>query len=164
MVIQQGDDIIVISSLDLPGISNKVLKEIREIIAGKPVDFCYGVAGWPWTTYVDQQAIANNDVSLITGVGSAVRLNLVDAGYKTIKSVARANEADLVSISRIGPANAKKMVLSAQALDENRPLRREALGVRRRGSTEVFFDFEGAPQTEEDNNLIYRCFFCKTLL
>jgi len=129
---------------------DKVLKEIREIIAGKPVDFCYGVAGWPWTTYVDQQAIANNDVSLITGVGSAVRLNLVDAGYKTIKSVARANEADLVSISRIGPANAKKMVLSAQALDENRPLRREDLGVLRRGATEVFFDFEGA----QDHDLV----------
>ena len=129
---------------------NEVLEEVREIMAGKAVDFCYGVAGWPWTTFVDQQAVLNNDVSLITGVGSAVRLNLVDAGYRTIESIATANETELVSINRIGPASAKKMVVSAQALNENRPLRREELGELIHGKTEVFFDFEGA----QDHDLV----------
>ena len=50
---------------------DEVLEEVRRVMAGQAVDFCYGVAGWPWTKYVDEQAVVNQDVSLITGVGAS---------------------------------------------------------------------------------------------
>ena len=121
-----------------------VLEEVREIIAGKPVDFCYGAAGWPWESYVDGQAIAANDVSLIVGVGASVRKNLVKDGYATLKSIAEADESELVSVKGLGPISAKKMRVSAQSIQSRKPLRRGDLDDIFRGKTEVFFDFEGA--------------------
>ena len=143
-----GDfDVIPVTMAEVDQRLDQVLEEVREIMAGKPVDFCYGVARWPWTSYVDAQAVAANDVSLITGVGASVRTNLVAAGYATLESIATANETELVSVKRIGAASAKKMVVSAQAIQGNKPQPRGDLGELRRGKTEVFFDFEGAQDT-----------------
>lgn len=128
---------------------DRVLAEVREIMAGKSVDFCYGVAGWPWTSYVDSQAIEANDVSLIVGVGESVRTNLVEAGYATLDSIAKANETELVKVRRIGAPTAKKMVVSAQAIQGQKPLPRGELEELRHGKTEVFFDFEGAHETSQ---------------
>ncbi|GIT42789.1 MAG: hypothetical protein Ct9H300mP11_07250 [Chloroflexota bacterium] len=97
-----------------------VLAEVKEIIDGKPVDFCYGAAGWPWESYVDSQAIVANDVSLIVGVGASVRENLMKSGYTTLQSIAQADENELVSIDRVGPSSAKKMVVSAQAIQSQK--------------------------------------------
>jgi len=140
-----GDmDLILVDMVEYDLLLDRVLAEVREIMAGKPVDFCYGVAGWPWTSYVDSQAVAANDVSLIVGVGESVRTDLVEAGYTTLESIAKANETELVKVKRIGAHTAKKMVVSAQAIQEQKPLSRGELDEVRHGKTEVFFDFEGA--------------------
>ena len=145
-----GDfDVIPLTMVDIEPRLDQVLGEIREIMAGKPVDFCYGAAGWPWASYVDSQAIAANDVSLIVGVGTSVRDNLVEAGYATLQSIAAANEAELVNVERVGPASARKMVVSAQAIQSQKPLPRGELLEILRGKTEVFFDFEGAQEQDE---------------
>jgi uncharacterized protein len=145
-----GDmDVIPVAMVEVDERLDEVLAEVREIMGGKPVDFCYGVAGWPWTSYVDSRAIEANDVSLITGVGASVRTNLVEAGYATLQSIATANEAELVKVRRIGASTAKKIVVSAQALQGQKPLRRGELAEIRRGKTEVFFDFEGAQNQDE---------------
>jgi uncharacterized protein len=145
-----GDmDVIPVAMVEVDERLDEVLAEVREIMGGKPVDFCYGVAGWPWTSYVDSRAIEANDVSLITGVGASVRTNLVEAGYATLQSIATANETELVKVRRIGASTAKKIVVSAQALQGQKPLRRGELAEIRRGKTEVFFDFEGAQDQDE---------------
>ena len=45
------------------------------------------------------------------------------------------------------------MMVSAQALQEMKPLRREELEELRHGKTEVFFDFEGAQAFDENDGL-----------
>ena len=146
-------DVIPVLMAEVEQRLDDVLAEVREIVEGKRVEFCYGAAGWPWVSYVDGQAVAANDVSLIPGVGPATRSNLVEAGYNSVDNIATADEALLVGVKRIGPATAKKMVLSAQALNEQKPLRRGELSELRRGRTEVFFDFEGAQEEDEENGL-----------
>ena len=145
-----GDmDVIPVIMKEYDILLDRVLAEVREIMAGKPVEFCYGVAGWPWTTYIDSQAVAANDVSLIVGVGESVRTNLVEAGYATLESIAKANETELVKVRRIGASTAKKMVVSAQAIQGQKPQPRGELEELRHGKTEVFFDFEGAHETSQ---------------
>ena len=149
-----GDtEIIEVMMSDVDHRLDQELAEVREIMAGKSVEFCYGVARWPWTSYVDSRAIEANDVSLITGVGSSVRTNLVAAGYATLESIAAANETELVSVKRVGSSSARKMMVSAQALQGMKPLRREELEELRHGKTEVFFDFEGAQEFDENDGL-----------
>ena len=145
-----GDfEVIPVTMADVEPRLVQVLDEVREIMAGKPIDFCYGAAGWPWASYVDSQAIAANDVSLIVGVGTSVRYNLVEAGYATLQSIAAANETELVNVERVGPASARKMVVSAQAIQSQKPLPRGELLEILRGKTEVFFDFEGAQEQDQ---------------
>ncbi len=152
-MVNRDFDVIPVTMAEVSRRLDQVLEDVREIAGGKPVDFCYGAAGWPWASYADGQAVAANDVSLISGVGASVRTNLVAAGYATLESIASANETELVSVRRIGAATAKKMVVSAQAIQGKKPLRRGELSELRRGKTEVFFDFEGAQDQDEVDGL-----------
>lgn len=119
------------------------LAAMREIIAGGEVEPCYGSGKWPWANYVNQMAIQRNDVSLLPGVGETIRRNLMSAGYYTVDYVAAAKESELIAVPRVGPPTARKLVTSAQALVQKRPVRRGPNPQVRRGKTEVFFDFEG---------------------
>ena len=152
-MVNRDFDVIPVNMAEVDRRLDQVLAEVREIVGGKLVDPCHGAAKWPWVSYVDGMAVAANDVSLISGVGAATRSNLVEAGFTTVYNIASADEADLVSVRRIGTATAKKMVLSAQAIQGKKPLRRRGLSELRRGKTEVFFDFEGAQGQDEDDGL-----------
>lgn len=147
-----GDfEVVPVIMADVDERLDEVLGEVREVMAGKEVDFCYGVGGWPWGSYIDSQAVAANDVSLIVGVGTSVRTNLREAGYATLQAIAEANETELVKVQRVGPASAKKMVVSAQAIQSQKPLPRAELEELLHGRTEVFFDFEGAQEQNEQD-------------
>ena len=74
------------------------LDEMRQILPGKPVEPCYGGAEWPWTEYVNQQAIAARDVSLVPGLGESKRQAFASAGYTTVENLAGAKSEDLTSI------------------------------------------------------------------
>ncbi len=145
-----GDfDVVPVTMTEVEERLDEVLEEVREIMAGKAVDFCYGAAGWPWGSYVDAQAEAAGDVSLIVGVGASVRSNLVEAGYATLEAIAKGNETELVSVNRVGPASAKKMIVSVQAIQGQKPLSRGDLEEILYRKTEVYFDFEGT-QDQDD--------------
>ena len=152
-MVNRDFDVIPVTMADVDQRLDQVLEMVREIVGGKRVEPCHGAAKWPWVSYVDGLAIAANDVSLVPGVGAATRSNLVEAGFTTVDNIASAGEADLVSVKRIGGTTAKKMVVSAQAIQGKKPMRRGELPELRRGETEVFFDFEGAQDQDDDDGL-----------
>ena len=120
------------------------LAEMRQILAGKPVEACYGAADWPWTRYVNQQAIAVRDVTLVPGLGESKRQAFVSAGYTTVENLAVADAETLTVIKGVGPATAGKFLTSAQAICRDRPVPRSADLRLPRSRVEVFLDLEGA--------------------
>ena len=82
------------------------LDEMRQILAGKPVEPCYNGADWPWTNYVNQQAIAARDVSLVPGLGESKRQAFAWAGYTSVETLAGAKlEIMLVIVSLVLATN-----------------------------------------------------------
>lgn len=122
---------------------DQALEAIREILNGGLVVPCYGAGEWPWTSYVNQLAVENNDVTLLTGIGAARRSSMVNAGFSRVDQVALADENTLMDIRGIGSKTASMLKAAAQALEEGRVIRREPTPPIPRGRTEVFFDFEG---------------------
>ena len=120
------------------------LDEMRQILAGKLVEPCYGGADWPWTLYVNQRAIAARDVSLVPGLGESKRLAFASAGYTTVETLAGAKPEALTSIKGVGPTNAGKFLTSAQAICRGRPVPRRADWPLPQCTVEVFLDLEGA--------------------
>ena len=120
------------------------LDEMRQILEGKPVEPCYGGADWPWTRYVNQQAIAARDVSLVPGLGESKRQAFAAAGYPTVKRLANAKPEALTSIKGVGAANSRKFLSSAQAICRGRPVPRKADWRIPQCTVEVFLDLEGA--------------------
>ncbi len=123
---------------------DRALDEMRQILAGKPIEPCYGGADWPWTSYVNQQAIAARDVSLVPGLGEAKRKAFASAGYATVETLAGAKAEALTSIKGVGPTNSGKFLTSAQAICLGRPIPRSADWRLPQCTVEVFFDLEGA--------------------
>ena len=120
------------------------LDEMRQILAGKLVEACYGAADWPWTRYVNQRAIAARDVSLVPGLGQSKRQAFVSAGYTTVETLAGADAEALTGIRGVGPATAGKFLTSAQAICRDQPVPRNTELRLPRCEVEVFLDLEGA--------------------
>ena len=96
-----------------------------------------------WSNHCNEVAIRNNDVSLIPGIGPAMRDGLAGIGLRTVRDVYESSEDVLLSVKGVGAKTASDMMASARAITENRLVRKGGsvdLPVR---STEVFFDLEG---------------------
>ena len=123
---------------------DRALDEMRQILEGKPVEPCYGGADWPWSGYVNRQAIAARDVSLVPGPGESKRQAFAAAGYPTVETLASAKPEALTSIKGVGAANSGKFLTSAQAICRGRPVPRSADWRLPQCTVEVFLDLEGA--------------------
>lgn len=142
-VINGDQTVIPYEMSEYDGKLDQALEAVRQLMDGDQVDPCLGAAEWPWKSYVDQMAVERNDVSLLTGIGAARRGDMSAAGFGRVDQVATADESALTEIKGIGVKTASLIKASAQALMEERVLRRAATPDIRRGRTEVFFDFEG---------------------
>ena len=120
------------------------LDEMRQILAGKAVEPCYGGAEWPWTHYVNLKAVASRDVSLVPGVGESKRQAFASAGYTTVDTLAGTKLEALSRIKGVGTTNAGKFLTSAQAICRGRPIPRSADWRLPQSTVEVYLDLEGA--------------------
>lgn len=66
---------------------------------------------------VDDMADMAEQLCKIEGVNNEVAYNLIEAGFKTIQSVAEAVPEDLVSVKGIGKKSVKKIQESAEELN-----------------------------------------------
>ena len=62
-IINRDGQIVTVQMTDVANDLDRVLDEMGQIIAGKPVEPCHGAGLWPWESHVNQLAIERNDVS-----------------------------------------------------------------------------------------------------
>jgi len=123
------------------------LKNVKEIINGKKVTPEYN-CNWPWTSYSKKEALKSKDISLICGVGNSIKEKLNQIGIQNLNDFTKKDFSKLkikgLTIDRI-----KKFKLSAESLLTNKfiILKNPQLD---KFETEIFFDFEGAPDVGEE--------------
>ena len=84
-----------------------------------------------------------NTGSLIPGIGTAKRQDLVVAGFPTVSTLDSTDEHTLSKIRGIGPTTARKFITSAKAIRQSRPIQREQKPQIPHAKTQVFLDLEG---------------------
>ena len=142
-IVNRDREITTVRMADVSDRLESVLSQMRGVMAGAEVDPCHGTGRWPWESYVNRMAIERNDVSLIPGIGPAMRRNLYASGFKVVDDVAASEEGALTEVDRVGLTTAKNFITSARSIKQRAPIRRGPTPPIRRGSTDVFFDFEG---------------------
>lgn len=130
----------------------EIINDVRSIINGKfkPTP-TYGSVGYPWENFTNTEAIKSNDISLVCGIGGKTKDKLVEAGFLTIKDLAKASVNDLTKIKGIGDTKAKLFKLSVEALIKNQPIifNKNEIKLPSR-KTEIFLDLEGTDENDPD--------------
>lgn len=132
----------------------KALRGTQAILDGRESPTpTYNGSEWPWERYTNHQALKNRDVSIVGQVGPKTKEKLAAAGYRRIWDLLKAEPKDLAGIPGIREATARKILLSARAIHEGRPilLNPEVLRFPDRPA-EIFLDLEGTddPDLEGD--------------
>lgn len=109
----------------------------------------YGTGAPPWSRYCNSMAIANNDISLIAGIGQNVRANLIKAGLYTIQDIASSSVASLQQIRGMDGKRAPAAIASARAIQSGQPVRKGYSIELPNSSTEIFLDMEGVNDVRE---------------
>ncbi|HWH08247.1 MAG TPA: TM0106 family RecB-like putative nuclease [Candidatus Thermoplasmatota archaeon] len=120
-----------------------VLDAVRAIRAGRLAPpAVHGAGAWPWERYTDKCAVERRDVSLVPGVGPALRERLVAAGFATVDHVAAAEPSRLRAVQGIGEKKAHAFRRSAGAIRDGRHVRLAPVRLDD-APVEVFLDLEG---------------------
>lgn len=121
-----------------------------------------GSCGYPWSSYCDKMAHKTGDLSIIPGIGDAIRDALVDHGVKSIRNIISVGEKQLCNVPGIGPKYSKQFVDSARAIKHKKVIRRTEPKKLVKKKTEVFFDFEGlAGESEYMDDYLIGCLIRK---
>ena len=142
-IINRDRDVQTIRMADVEDELDDAVSRMRDVMNGEEIDPCHGEGHWPWESYINNLAIGVNDLSLIPGVGSAIREDLISAGFKKVGEVAQAQDQSLTKVHRVGATTARKFITSARAIQEGRPVRRGNTLPVPHANFEVFLDFEG---------------------
>ena len=110
----------------------------------------YGSKQCGWERYCNDTAIRNNDVSLIPGIGGALRQSMVQAGFDTVQSVAESTTTKLQQIKKIGAKTAVEFLTSAQAITAGTHIRRSGTVNLPDKAVQIFLDFEGLDKEADD--------------
>lgn len=127
------------------------IAKVRAVLAGERVAPEYGKKDlWPWQSYNDRLAIEADDVTLVPGVGTALRGTLVAAGLATVRALAAAREEQLLGLPGIGLAKRKQFPVAAKAIASGAhiPLARVDLP---EAPVEYFLDLEGTSELLGDD-------------
>ena len=129
-----------------------VLAGVREVIAGKKVTPTYGKSEWPWESYGNEQAILEQDVSIVPGVGLGTKEKLREIGIMTVKDLAFADKDTLLDIKGFGESTVNTMIRGAQALHRKEAIKIKPLKLPKR-TTEIYLDLEGTGQPIDPEGL-----------
>jgi len=129
---------------------HKALKGTQAILDGRESPTpTYNGSAWPWETYTNHQALKSRDISVVGQVGPRTKEKLVAAGYRRIWDVMGAEPEQLAKIPGISETTARKIILSARAIHDGRPIpvNPSALRLPER-SMEIFLDLEGTDEPD----------------
>lgn len=131
----------------------EVIAEVRQVILSEEMDPVYGAAVWPWESYGKKLAIQSRDISLVGGIGPAMRERMVSAGIRTIDDLTRLGQGDLTKIKGVGTVKAREFSMTAQALvkEVHIPLKPVSFPTVK---AELFLDLEGSAHQMNEGQLV----------
>jgi len=114
----------------------------------------YNGGEWPWMKWTNHTALRERDISLVPGVGPAMKEKLAARGMRKVWDLSSASPDALMGIPGVGRATAERLVVNARAIHRRTCIALERSALRFRDCpTEVFLDLEGTDPTGEQDGL-----------
>lgn len=130
-----------------------MVREIRDIYGGKEVTSTYDASIWPWKIYSNEEAEKTHDVSLVSGISSKIKENLVEWEIKTVDDLAQVDPRNLMRIKGIGEEKSKKLILKAKSIVKNKCEKLEPYTFPS-NTTEIFLDFEDITERWHSSRIV----------
>ena len=119
------------------------MEQAKRIRGGWMPPAVYGSCNPPWSNHCNDTAIQNRDISLITGIGPAMRTEMINTGFDTIQDIASSSINELQRIKGVGKKKSIDYLESARAINTGKHIRKTGTVNLPKRSTEIFLDMEG---------------------
>lgn len=140
---------------DFEGTLRDAIDGTRNILEGSEHPSpTYNGGEWPWMRWTNHVALHERDISLVPGVGPAMKEKLAARGMRKIWDLSSAPPEALMDIPGVGRATAARLVVNARAIHQRVCIALDRSALRFRDCpTEVFLDLEGTDPTGEQDGL-----------
>jgi len=113
------------------------LQGIREIQEGKEITPMAKSARWPWESYANKRAVTENDISIVSSVGPALKAKLQEVGITTLSDlVEKPIDLDITDAAKQKLKNHAKAWLEQKTITISKPTLPDS-------DVELYLDFEG---------------------
>ncbi len=129
----------------------KALKDLKGIVTGRLIPTPnWNNEDYPWKTYSNKRAIELHDVSLVNGVGPAMKQKMISLDIKTVNDLLKCSDKKLLEIPGVAETTLQKLKNSAKAISSGKHfiISRDRLKFPK-PSKEIFLDLEGTIEIEE---------------